>query len=128
MPKRKCSSVVKSFGQNLVYYRRKCKLTQQDVADMLNLNRSTYTKYETSVSEPSLEILLKIANIFGVDPGVLLDTEISALYGNNVADDTKVIPTESEKKFIRNLKLLNDSQKDEIFKTMSKFIIENNKK
>ena len=72
MPKRKCSNIVLSLGQNLIYYRKKCGLTQQQVADMLNLNRSTYTKYETSVSEPSLEILLKIANIFGVEPNDLL--------------------------------------------------------
>ena len=51
---------------------------------MLNLNRSTYTKYETSVSEPSLEILLKIADIFGVEPNDLLRTD--SLESRYVAD------------------------------------------
>ena len=127
MPKRKCSSVVKSFGQNLIYYRTQCGLTQQEVADKLNLNRSTYTKYETSVSEPSLEILLKIADIFGVDPNQLLDTERT----KNVADSKKTkisVNPKEEKIFVNSFRMLDSSQKKEVFNTMSKFINENGKK
>ncbi len=126
MPKRKCSNIVASFGQNLIYYRRKKGLTQQEVADKLNLNRSTYTKYETSVSEPSLEILLKIANIFDVEPSELLDQGDSEI--NKMVAKPKIIPSEPEKKIIGDLRLLNASQKEEILNTISKFIIENNKK
>ena len=73
MPKRKCSNVDASFGKNITDYRKLCGLTQQQVADMLNLNRTTYTKYETGVSEPSIEIMKKIASIFGVDINALFD-------------------------------------------------------
>lgn len=59
MPKRKCSNVDVSFGANIAAYRKMCGFTQQQVADMLNLNRTTYTKYETGVSEPSIEIMKK---------------------------------------------------------------------
>lgn len=75
MPKRKCSNVDVSFGANIAAYRKMCGFTQQQVADMLNLNRTTYTKYETGVSEPSIEIMKKIANIFGVDVNALLGIE-----------------------------------------------------
>ncbi len=126
MPKRKCSNIVVSFGQNLIYYRRKKGLTQQEVADKLNLNRSTYTKYETSVSEPSLEILLKIADIFDVEPNKLLNDEIPEF--NTKVAEPPIIPSDKEKKFIGDLRLLNDLQKEEILKTISKFITENNKK
>ena len=40
---------------------------------MLNLNRTTYTKYETGASEPSIEILKRIAETFGVEVGDLLN-------------------------------------------------------
>lgn len=73
MPKRKCSEVDLYLGSNLSYYRKLAGLTQQQVADMLNLNRTTYTKYETGVSEPSIEILKRIAETFGVEVGDLLD-------------------------------------------------------
>lgn len=126
MPKRKCSNIVASFGQNLIYYRRKKGLTQQEVADKLNLNRSTYTKYETSVSEPSLEILLKIADIFDVEPNKLLNDENPEVF-NRVAEPS-IIPSEKEKKLIGSLRLLDDTQKEEVLKTINKFITENNKK
>ncbi len=73
MPKRKCSEVDLYLGSNLSYYRKLAGLTQQQVADMLNLNRTTYTKYETGASEPSIEILKRIAETFGVEVGDLLN-------------------------------------------------------
>ena len=72
MPKRKCSSVDTALGGNLVYYRKLAGLTQQQIADALTLNRSTYTKYETGASEPSIEILKRIAALLSVDVGSLL--------------------------------------------------------
>lgn len=83
MPKRKCSSVYRSFGENLTKYRKLCGFTQQQVADILSLNRTTYTKYETGVSEPSFEILKKIVAIFGIDVNALLGGEV---FEKNVAD------------------------------------------
>jgi DNA-binding XRE family transcriptional regulator len=55
------------------YYRIQCGLTQQQVADALNINRTTYTKYETGVSEPSHELLGKIVKMFGIDYNAILD-------------------------------------------------------
>lgn len=75
MPKRKCSNVNQSFGKNLVKYRKLCGFTQQEIADILNLNRTTYTKYETGVSEPSFEILKKIVAVYGVDVNAILGQE-----------------------------------------------------
>ena len=73
MPKRKCSSVDASLGQNLTYFRKLTGLTQQQVAERLNLNRTTYTKYETGASEPSIEVLKQLAEIFEVDLATLLE-------------------------------------------------------
>ena len=56
MPKRKTNDVDFSLGNNLYYYRNKANLTQQQVADYLNINRTTYTKYETLIDKLSLEI------------------------------------------------------------------------
>ena len=72
MPKRKISTVDETIGRNLVYYRRLEGLTQQQVAQQLSINRSTYTKYETGVSEPSISIIRQLAQLFHVTPGQLL--------------------------------------------------------
>ena len=75
MPKRKIGSVDENLGRNLIFFRKLAGLTQQQVADRLNLNRTTYTKYETGASEPSIEILKALAVILEVDVSLLLTDE-----------------------------------------------------
>ncbi len=72
MPKRKCSEIDKNVGIRLKQYRVACGLTQEQVASVLNINRTTYTKYETGVSEPSHELLGKIVSLFGTDYNAVL--------------------------------------------------------
>ena len=72
MPKRKCYDTDELLAQNLVFFRKRAGMTQQQVADMLNINRTTYTKYETGDSEPSVEIIKRLANIFETDVSALL--------------------------------------------------------
>lgn len=46
--------------------RMSCNLTQQQVADKLQIDRSTYTYYETGKTTPSIFTLMKLAEIFQV--------------------------------------------------------------
>lgn len=62
-----------SFGINLRTLRVQKNLSQQDIADRLSINRTTYTKWELGVSEPSLTMLLKLAEIYDVDCNWLLE-------------------------------------------------------
>lgn len=82
MPKRKCSNIDASVGLRMRYYRIQCGLTQQQVADALKINRTTYTKYETGVSEPSHELLGKIVKMFGIDYNAILDNRYNAILDN----------------------------------------------
>lgn len=50
----------------LKQYRKNCNLTQQQVADALNINRTTYTYYETGKTEPSISTLHKLVKMFGI--------------------------------------------------------------
>lgn len=67
MPKRKVSTINPIFGRRLKQYRVACRLTQEQVASALNINRTTYTKYETGISEPSYEILSRLVSLLGTD-------------------------------------------------------------
>ena len=40
------------FSENLIKLRKNKGFTQQQVASKLGIDRTTYTKYETGVSEP----------------------------------------------------------------------------
>lgn len=59
-------------GEKLKHYREACVLSHKQVADALNIERSTYTKYENGKTEPSLNTLVKLAAIFNVSPTELL--------------------------------------------------------
>lgn len=47
-------------------------LTQQQMADTLGVDRTTYTKYENGASEPNIATLRQLAAIFGVTLDYLL--------------------------------------------------------
>lgn len=111
MPKRKCSSVDSSLGQNLVFFRKAVGWTQQQIADMLNINRTTYTKYELGTSEPSLEILKKIASLLRVDINTLLDENtITAVYDIDSVDENLQLSSE-EMKLIAMFRQLEEEEK-----------------
>jgi transcriptional regulator with XRE-family HTH domain len=54
------------LGDRLRELREDIGLRQDELAIKLNISRSTYANYETSRAEPSISILLDIANIYGV--------------------------------------------------------------
>ncbi|MBR3778162.1 MAG: helix-turn-helix domain-containing protein [Clostridia bacterium] len=55
-----------SFGERLLHLRKQTGLTQQAVADKLNIHRTSYTKYETGVVTPDHQGLVALAELFGV--------------------------------------------------------------
>ena len=72
-----CDNTV--FAERLRYYREKAKLSQKELARVIGINVTTYNKYETRGNEPKIEILIKLANVLGVD--------VNALVGYEPADD-----------------------------------------
>ncbi len=52
--------------------RREHRMTQQDVADRLNVDRSTVTHWETGIARPRAEMLRKLARLYGCSMDVLL--------------------------------------------------------
>ena len=67
------------FNENLRKARLEKKLTQQRVADLLGVAKSTYCQYETGASEPNILRLKKLAKILGTNIDALLGIE----YGND---------------------------------------------
>lgn len=61
-----------AVGQRLRAARRACKLTQSQVAEILGIDRSAYTYYETGKTSPNLPNLLRLASVFQVEIAWLL--------------------------------------------------------
>lgn len=60
------------FCQQLLALRTSHDMSQQALADLLGLNRSTVTYYERGKTIPNLANLVKIASIFNVSTDYLL--------------------------------------------------------
>lgn len=65
-------AVRRSLGEVLRAHRERCKMTQELVAQKLGVSRQAVSKWEQGVSEPSTTNLVKLANLYGVDPADLL--------------------------------------------------------
>lgn len=59
-------------AENLKLHRRRLGYSQQYIADYLSVDRTTYTKYETGVSQMDYEKMVKLANLFNIDFNDLL--------------------------------------------------------
>ena len=62
----------KIFAENLRRLRTEQGYKQADLAELLNIDRTTYTKYETGVTEPDFDRLGKLCEILGVDYNTIL--------------------------------------------------------
>lgn len=63
------------FSQRLKQLRSNKHLTQAQVAQRIGVTTSMVSSYETDIRLPSYEVLIKIANLFGVTVDYLLCRE-----------------------------------------------------
>lgn len=60
------------FGEKLRSLRLERKMTQQELADRLDLVKGSISAYEQSKKYPSIEVLIKICKVFNVSADYLL--------------------------------------------------------
>ncbi len=81
-----------AVGDLLKSYREACGFSQQQVADALGIDRSTYTYYELGNTTPSAPFIIKLSKIFNVsytkfmDPFLKLESE-AVLGDSGISDD-----------------------------------------
>lgn len=79
------NTLANNFSERLKIIRKNMGLKQQDVADMLQMDRSSYAGYEIGKSKPPLEKLIEIANYFNVP----LDYLTGRNFNENMIDISK---------------------------------------
>ena len=62
-----------TLGEKIRYAREDMDLSQLDIAKLIPMNQSNYSKIERNVQEPSIEQLKRICQILKLDPRYLLD-------------------------------------------------------
>jgi transcriptional regulator with XRE-family HTH domain len=63
------------IGDRLRFLRKSARLSQSQIASLLEIDRSTYSYYETDKTLPSINLLIKISKIYSIT--------IDELIGNN---------------------------------------------
>ena len=62
-----------TLGEKIRYAREDMDLSQLDIAKLIPMNQSNYSKIERNIQEPSIEQLKRICQILKLDPRYLLD-------------------------------------------------------
>ena len=96
------------LGEKIKLLRKGKKISQEELANMLKINRNYLSRIETGKYEPTSSVLKNIAKIFNIDLNSLLDIN------NNDIENTDKI-----KYIVENCKYLNDSDLDFIVRIIS---------
>ena len=77
---------------NLVELRLQKNASQKEIADELNINRTTYRSWEKEINEPNIEALKKLADYYQVSIDRLVGRQFTnALYLDSLTDEQKKI-------------------------------------
>ena len=97
---------VRGFGCALFYWRKKMSVklgellrelrllrtyyTQAQVAELLSIDRSSYTRYEMGTTEPPISTILKLSEIYGISCDELINPDY---YGNTMEKEFMMMET-----------------------------------
>lgn len=77
-----------NIGEKIRNAREDLDMSQNDMAKLIPMNQSNYSKIERNLQEPNLEQLRKICQILRLDPRYLFDLEP---YENMVPTDIELL-------------------------------------
>lgn len=64
------------FGETLRKYRKKNHMTQEQLAELLEVSTQNISCWERNVYSPSMDKVNRIAKVLNVSVGQLMDTEV----------------------------------------------------
>ena len=79
---------MESFGTRLVDIRKEHNMTQNDIADRLNISAQAVSKWENDMTMPDIDTLVKLSDIF--------DMSLDELVGKQKSEPT-LVPAEQRK-------------------------------
>lgn len=79
-----------TIGELITELRSRNRMSQKDLADFLYVNQGTVSRWERGIRFPDTELIIKMAEQFGVDPAVMLKAPF------NRADTPEILLVEDE--------------------------------
>ena len=71
--KQEYKSLYEKFGLNVVYYRKKKRLTQLQLAELVDVDRSHISAIELGNVGVSMDLIFRFSEVFNITPKELFD-------------------------------------------------------
>ena len=99
------------LADKIIQLRKRCGMSQDELAELINVSRQSVSKWEGALSVPDLDKILKMSEIFGVSTDYLLKDDIEEnLTENTVSvDETPPLRRVSMEEANNFLKINNQS-------------------
>lgn len=115
------------IGKRLRELRISNGFTQKQIADVLNIDRSTYSYYETRKTQPDINVIKRLAAMYDVTCDYILNYEQSKPdifsgseidYRTDLSGEDRFLTSLSqfEESFILHLRLLSPERQEELFR------------
>ncbi len=101
------------IGENLKTLRKRNKISQEELSKKLELTRSTYSGYENSAAEPSLDTLIKVSDFYGLSLDTLMRVKLGDLSDDEVNRVIKMGRPDTKGESLRVLTICVDENDEE---------------
>ncbi len=98
--------------------RKKYGYTQQNVADILDIKRATYAKYENGQAVPPIDVFIRLATMYGVNVDYLSGRDVCV---KGILADSKE-SVEDRIKFLNYFLSMSEEQRDATLEYMKTLI------
>ena len=100
------------IAKNLLYYRKKNKITQKELADKLGVKHNAISAWENGVNSIDIDTLFQICQIFGITVNDMYTSpfhQLNSLKNIDVSkfDNAKVVSIENMLSSLKNLSIEN---------------------
>ena len=115
------------FGMRIRALRQQMNMTQQAVADLLQIDRTTYTKYEAGRVSPDQQGLIRLAEIFGCTVDSLLGVDDGEQHPQVASQrQESMLLSGEEQILIQMFRQLSEEERTDLVERMQKTFREKN--
>lgn len=107
------------FHENLKFLRKKKRISQQQLSDILGIGRPSLNSYERS-TQPTLQVLIKIADHFNVSVDALLRYDLTAMGDFQLSQMFRGLDVDITGKKLRMIMLTSDDDGKENIEMVAK--------
>ncbi|MDE7171752.1 MAG: helix-turn-helix domain-containing protein [Oscillospiraceae bacterium] len=74
-----------TFGENLQFLRKRRGMTQEELAEKMEVSRQSVSKWESNAAYPEMDAILRLCDLFSCDMDTLLRGDASRRFGEDAA-------------------------------------------